>query len=338
MKVTVTGGTGFVGSHTVAALSRAGHKVRLLVRTPEKIEHALGPHGIESPDYLVGDVTDPGSVDTALDGADALIHCANMFTFDVRHIEQMKRVNEEGTELVLSTAVKRGLDPIIHVSSTVALLPAKAPMTEDTPTDAPTPGYAATKAAADRIARRLQSEGAPVVIIYPGLAWGPHDPTLGESSHFAMNILRGRLRLLNDGPVAISDVRDVAEAHARVVEAGRGPRRFIVVGSNPMFRSLVTDVGRLVGRNLGSIRVPGWMGTGTGKLADWARTRFGWDLPLSYEPPWYVANGDIADGSRAATELGIAYTPRETTLRDAITWLNGAGHVSDKQAGNLAGG
>lgn len=338
MKVAVTGGTGFVGSHTVAALNRAGHDVHLLVRSPEKIERALGPHGIEAPEFTVGDVTDPGSVDALLDGVDALVHGANIFTFDVRHKDEMKRVNEQGTELVLSRAVKRGLDPIIHVSSTVALLPAEAPMTEATPTGNPPPAYAATKASADRIARRLQSEGAPVVIIYPGLAWGPHDPTLGESSHFAMSILGGTMRLLNDGPVPISDVRDVAEAHARVMEAGRGPRRFIVVGSNPMFRSLVGQVGDLVGRNLGSIRVPGWMGTGTGKLSDWARKKFGWDLPLSYEPPWYVANGNVADGSRASAELGIDYTPLETTLRDAITWLHKAGHVTSKQAGALAGG
>ncbi len=338
MKVAVTGGTGFVGSHTVAALTRAGHDVRLLVRSPEKVERAMGPHGIQPADIIVGDVTDPGSIDVLLEGADALIHVANVFTFDVRHTDEMKRVNEEGTELVLSSAAKRGLDPVVHVSSTVAFLPANKPINEDTPTGDPAPAYAATKATADRIARRLQNEGAPVVITYPGLAWGPHDPTLGESSHFAMAILGGTMRLLNDGHVSISDVRDVAEAHARVMESGRGPRRFIVVGSNPMFRSLVSQVGDLVGRNLGSIRVPGWMGTGTGKLSDWARTRFGWDLPLSYEPPWYVANGDVADGSRAPAELGIDYTPLETTLRDAITWLHKAGHVTSKQAGALAGG
>lgn len=134
MKVAVTGGTGFVGSHTVAALRRAGHNVRLLVRSLEKVDQALGPHGVETPDILQGDVTDPGSVDALLDGADALVHGANIFTFDVRNKDEMKRVNEEGTKLILSRAAKRDLDPIIHVSSTVALLPAEAPITEETPT------------------------------------------------------------------------------------------------------------------------------------------------------------------------------------------------------------
>jgi len=46
MRVLITGGTGFVGSHTVAAVVRAGHSVRLLARRPERADAALGPLGI----------------------------------------------------------------------------------------------------------------------------------------------------------------------------------------------------------------------------------------------------------------------------------------------------
>ncbi|HEX6195661.1 MAG TPA: NAD-dependent epimerase/dehydratase family protein [Jiangellaceae bacterium] len=57
MRVLVTGGTGFVGSHTVTALRSAGHEVRLLVRKPERIGKALEPLGVSEPvDYAVGDV------------------------------------------------------------------------------------------------------------------------------------------------------------------------------------------------------------------------------------------------------------------------------------------
>ena len=69
MRVLVTGGTGFVGSHTVAALCRAGHTVRLLVRRPERIAPALEPHGIsDAVEHVVGDATDPASVARANDG------------------------------------------------------------------------------------------------------------------------------------------------------------------------------------------------------------------------------------------------------------------------------
>jgi len=66
-----------------------------------------------------------------------------------------------------------------------------------------------------------------------------------------------------------------------------------------MFRALVNRVGDVVGRNLRWVPVPGWMGIATGRAVDLARARFGLDLPLSHEPPWTVADGDVADGSRA---------------------------------------
>merc|ERR1711969_22733 len=67
MRVLVTGGTGFVGSHTVAALCAAGHRVKLLVRDPARIAPALLPHGLEPPEYAVGDITDRAAVEAALE-------------------------------------------------------------------------------------------------------------------------------------------------------------------------------------------------------------------------------------------------------------------------------
>ncbi len=63
MRVLVTGGTGFVGSHTVAALVAGGHEIRLLVRSPDRIAPTLRPLGItDRVDHMVSDVTDPRSV------------------------------------------------------------------------------------------------------------------------------------------------------------------------------------------------------------------------------------------------------------------------------------
>ena len=45
MRILVTGGTGYVGSHMVLALLRDGHSVRLLVRRPEQVAETFGPHG-----------------------------------------------------------------------------------------------------------------------------------------------------------------------------------------------------------------------------------------------------------------------------------------------------
>ena len=74
MKVLVTGGTGFVGSHSVAALLSQGHQVRLLVRSPDQVARSLSPLGAADVESVLGDVTAPQSVKEAMTGCDAVLH------------------------------------------------------------------------------------------------------------------------------------------------------------------------------------------------------------------------------------------------------------------------
>ena len=79
MKVLVTGGTGFVGSHSVRAIIDAGHDLRLLVRVPARLAPALEPLGVRDVEHVVGDATDARSVRRAIDGCDAVLHAAAVF-------------------------------------------------------------------------------------------------------------------------------------------------------------------------------------------------------------------------------------------------------------------
>lgn len=336
MRVLVTGGTGYVGSHTVAALVGDGHEVRLLVRSPERVAPALAPHGSPDCETVIGDVTDEPSVSGAMADCDAVIHAANVFSLDPRQARVMNEVNERGTEVVLGEAAKRGLDPIVHVSSFAALLPSEGPVTADSEVGDPAPAYSKSKAVAERIARQFQADGQPVVITYPGTVFGPHDPYLGESSRLAQVALRGRARLLNRGTLPVSDVRDVAAIHAAVLQPGLGPRRYLAVGHNISFRWLVARMGELAGRNLWSIPVPAAVALATGRAADWVKVKLGVDIVLSYQGPWLLANCADVDSSLTVDELGVDFTPLDKTLADTVKWLQEAGHITSRQGGNLS--
>jgi len=270
-------------------------------------------------------------------GCDALIHAANVFSFDPRQAETMSTVNKQGTELVLAEASRVGLDPIVHVSTLAVFLPSDQPPTPDSEVGTPTPAYSKSKAVAEHIARGFQADGVPVVITYPGSVWGPHDPYLGESNRLAQNILRGKFRLVNEGPLPICDGRDVAAAHAAVLQPGRGPRRYVVAGQSPGIRALMAQLGELTGRNLWSIPVPASMALAAGGAADWARLRLGANPALSYEAPWVLAHSNKADSTATIHELGIDFTPLDTTLTDTVKWLHENGHITSRQAGTLAG-
>jgi nucleoside-diphosphate-sugar epimerase len=82
MKVLVTGGTGFVGSHSVAALVSRGHQVRLLVRSRDRVARSLSPLGVADVESVVGDVTVPQSVEEVMAGCDAVLHAAAVYSLD----------------------------------------------------------------------------------------------------------------------------------------------------------------------------------------------------------------------------------------------------------------
>ena len=260
MRILVTGGTGFVGCHTVAALHRGGHEIRLLVRSPARVAPALEPVGLDpgGMEAVVGDVTDPAAVREAVAGCDAVVHAAGVYSLDPRRAGEIARVNVAGTENVLRSAAEAGLDPVVHVSSYVALLPRRGagPLDDRSPPGSSTFPYSGSKVASEAVARALQEAGAPVCITYPGMVWGPDDPHLGETSRLAVAVLAGRLPALPPGTVPVSDVRDVAAVHAALVAPGRGPRRDIASGENLPLAQVMRAAVRLAGRRLPVVTVP----------------------------------------------------------------------------------
>ena len=121
LNVMVTGGTGFVGFHTVMALVNAGHSVRLLVRSPQKMQRVFAPFGLENLPYVKGDITDEASVNTALNGCNAVLHSAALVSVHASDSEKVLNNNLLGTRLVLGGAWQRGIRRMIQVSSTTAL-------------------------------------------------------------------------------------------------------------------------------------------------------------------------------------------------------------------------
>src|SRR5690606_28187111 len=174
--IAVTGGTGYLGAHTVAALLAEGHAVRLLVHPSEDVAAALTLFAAHADriETVTGDIRDQEVVATLLAGCDALLHAAGIVGTDDRREALMWEVNVEATGRILAEATKLGLDPIVHVASYSALFPCPDPViTPDSPTAPGRSAYGRTKSTADRIARALQAAGAPVVITYPSSVVGP---------------------------------------------------------------------------------------------------------------------------------------------------------------------
>ncbi|MCH2170839.1 NAD-dependent epimerase/dehydratase family protein [Myxococcota bacterium] len=338
MRVLVTGATGFVGSHSVKALVEAGHEVRLLVRSPDAIASALDPLGVSGVDHCIGDVTDSGSVETAIRGCDAVLHAAGVFTLDARRHAEMEAVNLGGARNVLGTAVRLGLDPIIHVSSLMALFPPVHPVFDvDSPVGTPLGPYGRTKAECEREARSLQERGAPVVITYPGNVWGPCDPKRGES----MQIL-GRFLAFGGAPdpgcggLPVVDVRDLAAVHASALVPGQGPRRYLCGGHLLQVREVFDVLRMATGRRLVVAPVRPGLLRGLGRVVDRVRSLTGVDLLLSHEAMDILTRMVPTDDSQTTHDLGVTFRRSELTLRDALAWMYDQGLLKARHVGSLA--
>ena len=336
MKVLVTGGTGFVGSHSVKAMLDAGHDVRLLVRSSGRVAAALEPLGVSGVDHLVGDATDPESVRRAMDGCNAVLHAAAVFSYDARDARAMQSVNSRATEVVLGAARDAGLDPIVHVSSYVALLPPVGVMDGDSPVGRPRGVYAHSKAETEQMARELQNQGAPVVITYPGMVWGPHDPHLGEAATFARSVLRGLVPIVPPGGLPIVDVRDVAAAHAAALNPALGSRRYMLAGATASLSDMIRAIGRLTGRRLIAVKAPAPLVLGMTSAGDVVQRALPFRLPFNFGGVWVATNGGPIDASATERDLGVRFRPSEDSIADMLRWLHAAGHLTDRQAGRMA--
>jgi nucleoside-diphosphate-sugar epimerase len=338
MLVCVTGGTGFVGAHSVAALVRAGHRVRLLARAPERVRSALTPLHVDpaAVEVVPGDVTDADSVAAAVRGADGVLHAAAVFSFDSRQRAAVRRTGALATELVLAAAHRAGADPIVHVSSFGALLPSTEPSVgPDSPVGRPRETYLASKAAGETIARQHQAAGAPVAISYPPALLGPHDPHLGDQNRRLRDMLRGLMPIWPTGGLAIGDVRDTAALHASLFAGPRsdGAARYFGPSHYVTTRQFVRAVRETAGRALPTVFLPPALVLPVGRLVDVLQRVVPWHLPAEYGAIYTVANAvPISDD---ADTRGLRPRPLADTLADTVRWLCQAGHLSPGRAGTL---
>jgi len=170
MKVLVTGATGFLGRSIVRRLVADGCDVRALVRAGRTLD--LG--GVE---VVEGDLCDETSVRAAANGVEGVVHAAARVDTKGRW-EEFAEANIRGTRRVIRAAQDGGAKVIVHISSlSVYAVPTDGvTITEESPYESESDArghYSRSKLAADRLALAEARRGAPVVVLRPGLLYGP---------------------------------------------------------------------------------------------------------------------------------------------------------------------
>ncbi|MGQ0562683.1 MAG: NAD-dependent epimerase/dehydratase family protein [Gemmatimonadota bacterium] len=122
MRVLITGGAGFIGSHLADALLRAGHHIRVLDNLSPQVHGESGerPEHLNSDvELIIGDVRDPNAVRRSLDGIDAVYHFSALVGVgqSMYQIQAYTDVNNLGTAVLLEALVDRPIQRLIVASS-----------------------------------------------------------------------------------------------------------------------------------------------------------------------------------------------------------------------------
>src|SRR5205807_6605334 len=182
MKLAITGGMGFVGSHLIDAALAAGHEVKALARREQPDREGLV--------WVRGALDDRDALEQLVGEADAVIHVAGVIS--APDAAAFDHGNVGGTLAMLAAATAGGVKRFVHVSSLAAREPRLSL-------------YGASKAKAEAL---VESSGLDWAIVRPPAVYGPGDKETLELFKMAR---RGQIYLPPSGKLSLIHVDDLAE-------------------------------------------------------------------------------------------------------------------------------
>jgi UDP-glucose 4-epimerase len=246
MQVAVIGGGGFIGSHVVDHLVRAGHQVRVVDPAPRWRNPAARYHEL--------DLFDADGLASALSGSAAVFHLAG--ASDVNDVAAdpvgAVRLNVEGTARVLEAARQQRCDRVLF-ASTVWVYGATAgggERTEEAPVDLARAGhvYVATKLAGELLVHSYREMyGQHFTILRYGIPYGPRMRDVLVVARFVGAALKGT-------PITIAGtgeqqrnyvfVGDLADAHVRALSPAAADQVLALEGGTPVSVREIADTVR----------------------------------------------------------------------------------------------
>jgi len=303
MKYFVTGATGFVGGFLVRRLREQGHEVHASVRNLEKAAD-LRALGVE---LFRGDVTDKESMREAMKGVDGVYHVAGWYKVGTKDKVNGEKVNIKGTRNVLELMQELKIPKGVY-TSTLAV----NSHTGGVPVDESyrfagrhLSEYDRTKAAAQDIANDFIAKGLPLVIVQPGMIYGPGDTSSLRAN--LIDLLKGRMPAVPAQFMACwSHVEDIVTGHTLAMEKGKTGQTYIIGGEPVTFAEVFKLAAQVSGK-----RAPMTAPFQMFKVMSFLATPFDNILPPTYTSEGLrVVAGTTYWGNDGKAKRELGYNPR----------------------------
>lgn len=327
-EILLTGATGFVGQHLLRELVAAGHRVRGLSRgaSGDAAIRALGGEPVRG--TLGEDSPAEWAVlQAAVEGCGAVFHAAADTTQWRPHNPVQTKTNVQGTELLLRAAEAAGVRRFLHTSSVSAYSHlVHGVLREDVVQlgGRSWVNYERTKFLAEQAVRGAR---LPWVVFQPSHILGP-----GDTRNWARLILlvdQGKLPGAPPGAGAFADVREIAKAQVRALEAGLESETFLLGGAHASFVELIGMIGQRLGRTVPTRPTPAWVLKSVAWASD-AVSRVTGRMPdITPEAAVFPCHDLRVDSAKAIARLGYRQTPLPELLDATLASLRAAGLLRD---------
>jgi nucleoside-diphosphate-sugar epimerase len=310
--VAVTGATGFLGLHLVAALARKGAQVRVLARR-DPVHELWRDISI---DAIPGDLEDPKALARLVTGADAIVHSAGLIK--ARNRAQFMRINRDGTRAIAE--VTRRLAPSARFIA-ISSLAAREPQLS---------AYAASKRAGEDAARAAFADAAErLLIVRPPAIYGPWDR---ETLAIFQAAARPIIPVFGEGRAAIIHVATAADVLARLAMGDGEAGLYTLCDDRPdgyTLRELLTEAANALGGNPRFLPIPAALLLGAGRVSAWWGALVGMAPIFTagkarelLHPDWSVHPEEALPPTLYQENIGILYGfPETVAWYKAAKWL-----------------
>lgn len=322
MKVLITGGGGFIGSHLVEHQLSQGYLVRTIDLHTDNLRHLAQQPNLE---IIAGDITNKGFMQKLLTDIDVVYHLASAH-LDVNLSDaDYWRVNVEATANLLAAACEAGVTRFVHCSSNGVVGEIKQPPADETTPCQPTNVYEETKLAGERVAQQFARDTAfQVVIARPAWVYGPRCP---RTAKLICTIGKRRFVMFGNGrtlrhPIYISDALYGLERCAEA-DVSSGESYFLAGEEAVTIKTLVNTIAELQNLSLPRLVLPLSVGKMAGVCVQTAFKLINKRPPFSRRSLDFFIKDNAYDISKARRDLDfVPEISLRTGLVRTIAYLN----------------
>ena len=333
MNVLVTGATGFVGSHVARQLVKAGHSVRVLMRT------GSNPLLIEDlpVERCEGDLRDIVSLGRALKGVQRVFHVAADYRLWSRDPAEIYQSNVHGTRNVFEAARQSGVERIVYTSTVATIIvPSANGALANEQTHAALEQmvghYKRSKFLAEKEAMNAAGGGLPVVIVNPTTPIGPGDWKPTPTGRIIVDFLNGKMPAYVDTGLNVAAVEDIAAGHLLAAERGRIGERYLLGGRNMTLKEILETLAAIANRRAPRVRLPHAVAMAAAYASELYARISGREPRIPLEGARMSRYRMFIGSDKAARELGYAPGAVEPAFGRAVRWYQDHGYAGARGA------